>query len=36
MLAESLALSFPSLLESDSDPVTYPSDEVPFTGTLKL
>jgi hypothetical protein len=32
---KSLALSFTSLLESDSDPVTYPSDEVPFAGTLE-
>ena len=33
--AKSLALSCMSLLESDSDPVTYPTDKVPFAGTLK-
>jgi hypothetical protein len=33
--AKSLALSCTSLLESDGDPVTYPTDKVPFTGTLK-
>jgi hypothetical protein len=35
MPAESLALSYTSLLESDSDLVIYPTDKVSFTGTLK-
>jgi len=33
--AESLALSCTSLLESDGNPVVYPTDKVPFAGTLK-
>jgi hypothetical protein len=33
--AKSLALSYMSLLESDGDLVIYPTDKVPFTGTLK-
>jgi hypothetical protein len=33
---ESLALSYTLLLESDGNLVIYPTDKVPFTGTLKL
>jgi hypothetical protein len=33
--AESLVLSCMSLLESDGDLVIYPTDKVPFAGTLK-
>jgi hypothetical protein len=32
---KSLALGYTSLLESDSDPVVYPTDKVPFAGTCK-
>jgi hypothetical protein len=35
VLVESPALSCMSLLESDGNLVVYPTDKVPFAGTLK-